>query len=87
MEEENLAYVIYTSGSTGRAEGSDGGAPWPDQLPVVGERELWRRERRSECRHRCRFDATVTSLLTPLVSGGRVILVEEGREREGLKRR
>jgi amino acid adenylation domain-containing protein len=79
-----LAYVIYTSGSTGRPKG------------VMVEHRgltnylLWARETYAPevgavVSSSLSFDATVTSLLTPLICGGAVRLLAVQREVDGLE--
>src|SRR5262249_55887839 len=82
---EHTAYVIYTSGSTGRPKGVS-----------VRHRELsqylaWARRRYAPnggdgvpVNTPLAFDATVTSLLLPLVCGQRIILLPEVGEIEAL---
>ena len=75
---ENLAYVIYTSGSTGRPKGvmiEHGGLrnylQWARQTYPVTEGFA------VPVQSSLSFDLTVTSLLLPLVSGQRVVLLSE----------
>jgi len=83
--EDSLAYVIYTSGSTGLPKGTlltqrgllnyltwaqDAYAVKPGQGALVHTSIA--------------FDATITSLLTPLLAGGTVHLLPPGREVEAL---
>ena len=83
----DLAYVIYTSGSTGKPKGvmiEHAGltnylqwalrayAPEEGEAIPVGSPLA--------------FDATVTSLYCPLLSGRRVVLIPRGQEVEGLER-
>ncbi|HEV2736155.1 MAG TPA: amino acid adenylation domain-containing protein, partial [Longimicrobiaceae bacterium] len=82
---DNLAYVIYTSGSTGRPKGvmvPHRGVVnylhWAAEAYGAGEGEG------SPVHSSLSFDLTVTSLLAPLVSGGRVVLVPESAEVAGL---
>ncbi|MEP7010534.1 MAG: amino acid adenylation domain-containing protein [Acidobacteriota bacterium] len=82
---ENLAYVIYTSGSTGRPKGvmiSHGGLRnyllWATRAYGAGEGQG------SPVHSPLGFDLTVTSLLSPLVAGGAVVLVEEASGVDGL---
>ena len=79
----HLAYVIYTSGSTGKPKGvmlSHSGVcnylRWAMRAyaPAKG----------SVMSSSIAFDATVTSLLTPLLCGGTVRILAEGQEMEGL---
>src|SRR5262249_44369520 len=82
---DHPAYVIYTSGSTGAPKGV-----------VVRRRELatylaWARERYhadegdgAPINTPLAFDATVTSLLLPLVAGLAVILLPEAQQIEAL---
>jgi amino acid adenylation domain-containing protein len=87
MSDQNLAYIIYTSGSTGRPKGV--------MIPHRGVVNylLWSgREYRADegsgsiVHSPLGFDLTVTSLLTPLAAGQRVILAGEGDGVECLKR-
>ena len=81
---EHLVYVIYTSGSTGTPKGV-----------MVPHRQVsnylcWAKADYApvSCAivsSSLSFDATVTSLYTPLLVGGSVHLVEEGGEIEGLE--
>ncbi len=78
---DNLAYVIYTSGSTGRPKGA-----------MINHRNvlnylLWAREAYNvsagcgaPVNSSLGFDATITSLLTPLVAGRRVTLLPQEDE-------
>jgi amino acid adenylation domain-containing protein len=87
LRAEHLAYVIYTSGSTGRPKGV-----------MVEHRNLlnylnWAGRRYEEAEadgsivsSSLSFDATVTSLYLPLLSGQTVRLIPEGDEIEGLER-
>src|SRR5262249_38432014 len=81
---ERLAYMIYTSGSTGHPKGVlvehrglTNYVCWarntymPDQGAVVSSS--------------LSFDATITSLLTPLICGSPVRLLPEKREVDGLE--
>ncbi|HEX8276908.1 MAG TPA: amino acid adenylation domain-containing protein [Longimicrobiaceae bacterium] len=85
LSPENLAYVIYTSGSTGAPKGvmvPHRGVVnylhWAAEAYGAGEGEG------SPVHSSLSFDLTVTSLLAPLVSGGRVVLVPESAEVAGL---
>jgi len=85
FDPKNLAYVIYTSGSSGQPkgtmithEGFSNYLQWAkeayhategDGSPVLGSFS---------------FDATITSIFVPLVSGNKVILLPEGEELEAL---
>ncbi|HEU0076142.1 MAG TPA: amino acid adenylation domain-containing protein, partial [Longimicrobiaceae bacterium] len=82
---DNLAYVIYTSGSTGTPKGvmvPHRGVVnylhWAAEAYGAGEGEG------SPVHSSLSFDLTVTSLLAPLVSGGRVVLVPESADVAGL---
>src|SRR3989441_11046975 len=75
---DSLAYVIYTSGSTGTPKGV-----------MIEHRSLvnyiwWAKQQYSRCERLAwplfsslAFDLTVTSIFTPLVSGGRIVVVRE----------
>ena len=75
---DSLAYVIYTSGSTGTPKGV-----------MIEHRSLvnyiwWAKERYSRGERLAwplfsslAFDLTVTSIFTPLISGGRIVVVRE----------
>ncbi|KRB71153.1 hypothetical protein ASE07_27265 [Noviherbaspirillum sp. Root189] len=86
LNAENLAYVIYTSGSTGLPKGvmiKHSGltnylcwarlAYCPDHGAIVSSS--------------LSFDATITSLLTPLVHGSTVHLLAENKELDQLEQR
>jgi amino acid adenylation domain-containing protein/non-ribosomal peptide synthase protein (TIGR01720 family) len=85
-EPNHLAYVIYTSGSTGRPKGVG-----------IEHRSLtnylsWAVEAYGAPEGLCApvhtsigFDLTLTSLLTPLVTGGQVRLIDEASGIEGLE--
>jgi amino acid adenylation domain-containing protein len=82
---EDLAYVIYTSGSTGRPKGT-----LLEHRNVVNYL-CWAREAYAVAagdgapvNSSISFDATVTSLIAPLVSGRRVDLLPEQDEIEHL---
>ncbi|HEX8274264.1 MAG TPA: non-ribosomal peptide synthase/polyketide synthase [Longimicrobiaceae bacterium] len=83
---DNLAYVVFTSGSTGRPKGV-----------AVTHRGLaaylaWAADAYAAPGHGApvhsslSFDLTVTSLLSPLLRGERVVLVDESEGVEGLAR-
>ncbi|HEV2149164.1 MAG TPA: amino acid adenylation domain-containing protein, partial [Longimicrobiaceae bacterium] len=86
VDPDGLAYVIYTSGSSGRPKGVE-----------VVHRGLsnylaWAAEAYAGEGHGApvhsslAFDLTVTSLLVPLLQGGRVVLVPEEAGVDGLAR-
>ena len=84
---ENLVYVIYTSGSTGRPKGvmiSHQGLvnylSWCTREYVVTE------GKGTLVHSPLGFDLTVTSLLSPLLAGQRVILLAERPEIESLRK-
>src|SRR5438093_6889513 len=71
----DLAYVIYTSGSTGNPKGVMiehrslvNYIWWADQKYCRGQRLSW------PLFSSLAFDLTVTSIFTPLVSGGRIVV-------------
>ncbi|GHG84274.1 non-ribosomal peptide synthetase [Comamonas sp. JC664] len=82
---DSLAYVIYTSGSTGLPKGT-----------LLTQRGLLNYLSWAQAAYAVKpgqgslvhtsiaFDATITSLLTPLLAGGTVHLVPAGREVEAL---
>ncbi|MEM7350068.1 MAG: amino acid adenylation domain-containing protein [Acidobacteriota bacterium] len=82
---ESLAYVIYTSGSTGRPKGTAIShralaryLAWCTSVyvgPAGGDAPL---------ASSIGFDLTVTSLFTPLLTGGSITLVGDERDPEGL---
>ncbi|WP_342379995.1 amino acid adenylation domain-containing protein [Myxococcus stipitatus] len=80
-----LAYVIYTSGSTGLPKGT-----LVTQRGLVHYLDWARREYRvtpgqsAPVHTSIAFDATLTSLLTPLCAGGTVHLLPSGQELEAL---
>ena len=82
---ENLAYVIYTSGSTGRPKGT------MLQHRGVVNYLTWCQQAYpldkgigSPVHSSISFDLTVTSMFSPLISGGLVQLVPEEQELDGL---
>ncbi len=81
----DLAYCIYTSGSTGRPKGT--------LLTHLGLANYlqWARAHYDPAggsgapvQSSLAFDATITSLYLPLIVGGRVVLIPDGDEIEGL---
>jgi amino acid adenylation domain-containing protein len=81
----NLAYVIYTSGSTGRPKGvliEHGSLVnyiwWANQKYCQGERLTW------PLFSSLAFDLTVTSIFTPLISGGSIVVYHEDTGRHGM---
>src|SRR6266576_1073086 len=74
----DLAYCIYTSGSTGKPKGVliehrslVNYIWWANQKYCRGERLSW------PLFSSLAFDLTVTSIFTPLISGGRIVVVRE----------
>ncbi len=84
VKPEHLAYVIYTSGSTGRPKGV-----------MIEHRGLlnylnWALEEYhptdgAVVSSSYAFDATITSLFTPLLAGGTIQLLDEGEAVTGLE--
>ena len=75
---DRLAYVIYTSGSTGTPKGVMiehrslvNYIWWAKEQYSRGERLVW------PLFSSLAFDLTVTSIFTPLISGGRIVVVRE----------
>ncbi|MEL6763796.1 MAG: amino acid adenylation domain-containing protein, partial [Cyanobacteria bacterium J06607_6] len=84
LEPDNLAYVIYTSGSTGQPKGTllthqglSNYLNWATQTYPVAEGG-------APVQSAIGFDATVTSLFTPLLVGQTVTLLPETHEIEAL---
>jgi amino acid adenylation domain-containing protein len=74
----DLAYVIYTSGSTGKPKGVMiehrslvNYIFWANEKYCRGERLAW------PLFSSLAFDLTVTSIFTPLISGGRIVVYRE----------
>jgi amino acid adenylation domain-containing protein len=85
LSPDHLAYVIYTSGSTGRPKGTMvhhrgvvNYLRWCQQAYPLSAGQG------SPVHSSISFDLTVTSLFSPLVSGGKVQLVPEDKGIEGL---
>ena len=87
LHRDNLAYVIYTSGSTGKPKGVmiehsglSNYLEWALHAyrPEEGDAAI--------VSSPLAFDATITSLYCPLLSGRRVVLVPDGQEVDGLER-
>ncbi|ELR97620.1 non-ribosomal peptide synthetase [Gloeocapsa sp. PCC 73106] len=85
LNKDNLAYVIYTSGSTGKPKGTmltHGGLinylNWAIEAYRVAEGEG------SPVQSSIGFDATITSLYTPLLVGKKVVLLPEEQAIEAL---
>jgi amino acid adenylation domain-containing protein len=81
----NLAYVIYTSGSTGGPKGVliehrslVNYTCWASQMYCQGEPLAW------PLFSSLAFDLTVTSIFTPLISGGRIVVYPEDQGVHGL---
>ncbi|HEX5601902.1 MAG TPA: amino acid adenylation domain-containing protein [Pyrinomonadaceae bacterium] len=81
---QNLAYVIYTSGSTGRPKGvMIEHASLSNYLNWARDTYRLAAAEANPVHSSISFDLTVTSIYGPLISGGRVELVEEAEERAG----
>ena len=83
---DNLSYIIYTSGSTGKPKGTMivhrgmvNYLGWVIEAYHVSEGEG------STVNSSLSFDATITSLFSPLLVGKRVLLLPEESEIEALK--
>lgn len=75
---QDLAYVIYTSGSTGKPKGVlIEHASLVNYLCDARERYQVRPGMRSALHSSISFDATITSLLVPLVAGAQVVVLSE----------
>ena len=87
LSRNDLAYVIYTSGSTGRPKGTlvtHGGLR--NYLEWVRRAYPVDRGIGSVVHSTIAFDATVTAVFSPLVSGKRVVLAPVGDDVEALAR-
>jgi amino acid adenylation domain-containing protein/non-ribosomal peptide synthase protein (TIGR01720 family) len=85
VQASNLAYVIYTSGSTGKPKGTmilhQGVVNylfWCTQAYAVGDRDG------APVQSSFAFDATITSLFSPLIVGRQVVLLPQQQEIEAL---
>ncbi len=85
LSPDDLAYVLYTSGSTGRPKGAmithrglSNYLGWASRAYEAGAGHG------APVHSPISFDLTVTSLFAPLVSGGRVDLLEDGPGVEAL---
>ncbi|WP_405510244.1 amino acid adenylation domain-containing protein [Streptomyces cyaneofuscatus] len=80
----SLAYVIFTSGSTGRPKGA------MIRHEAISERLLWQREEILRFGHDdaslfkapLSFDISINEIFLPLVSGGRLVILRPGGERD-----
>ncbi|ARV58849.1 hypothetical protein BZZ01_09565 [Nostocales cyanobacterium HT-58-2] len=86
VKSDNLAYIIYTSGSTGKPKGTMilhkgvvNYLSWCTKAYNVAEGEG------STVNSSIGFDATITSLFSPLLVGRKVVLLPEKEEIEALK--
>ncbi|MEN8444811.1 MAG: AMP-binding protein, partial [Cyanobacteria bacterium J06555_13] len=86
MFPDNLAYIIYTSGSTGKPKGTMiihrglvNYLSWAVDAYKVAEGAG------STVNSSIGFDATITSLFSPLLVGGKVVLLPQEGEIEALK--
>lgn len=85
IAEDNLAYVIYTSGSTGKPKGVliehrslVNYIRWANRMYCEGEPLSW------PLFSSVAFDLTVTSIFTPLISGGRIVIYVEDPKALGM---
>ena len=85
VQASNLAYVIYTSGSTGRPKGTMilhqgvvNYLSWCTQAYAVADGDG------APVQSTFAFDATITSLFSPLIVGKQVILLPEQQEIEAV---
>ncbi|MFZ2173573.1 MAG: amino acid adenylation domain-containing protein, partial [Rhodococcus sp. (in: high G+C Gram-positive bacteria)] len=84
VQGSQLAYVIFTSGSTGRPKGA------MIRHEAVCARMLWQRDTvlgfgpgdASLFKAPLSFDISVNEILLPLASGGRLVVAEDGGERD-----
>ena len=81
----DLAYVIYTSGSTGKPKGAMiehrslvNYIWWASEKYSQGERLAW------PLFSSLAFDLTVTSIFTPLITGGRIVVYREDPSMPGM---
>ncbi|AKJ30063.1 non-ribosomal peptide synthetase [Caldimonas brevitalea] len=82
----HLAYVIYTSGSTGRPKGvMIEHAAWLNYLQWAVRAYECHAGEGAVVSSSIAFDATITSLYTPLLCGRTVVLVRDGDELAGLE--
>ncbi|MEW1612958.1 MULTISPECIES: amino acid adenylation domain-containing protein [unclassified Streptomyces] len=80
----SLAYVIFTSGSTGRPKGA------MIRHEAISERLLWQRDEILRFGHDdaslfkapLSFDISINEIFLPLVSGGRLVILRPGGERD-----
>ena len=85
VDPENLAYLIYTSGSTGRPKGTlITHRGLTNYLNWVQRAYPLREGSGSVVHSSISFDATVTALFSPLISGGKVVLAPVGNDVEAL---
>jgi amino acid adenylation domain-containing protein/non-ribosomal peptide synthase protein (TIGR01720 family) len=80
---ENLAYVIYTSGSTGRPKGTGiTHRSLSNHMQWMQEEIGYGAEDRVLQKTALSFDASVWEFYGPLLSGGRVVLLRAGEQRD-----
>jgi len=87
-EEPRVAYVLYTSGSSGKPKGAIIGHASLNNYLDHAATYFHDDVRGAVVSSSIGFDATITSLLTPLLLGKRVLLLEQGLSAvlDGLKR-
>ena len=79
---EDLVYIIYTSGSTGKPKGTmiehkglTNYICWAKKMYVRNDHEIF------PLYSSLAFDLTVTSIYTPLISGGKIVVYRDDEER------
>ena len=86
IDQDNLAYLIYTSGSTGKPKGTLLTRMGLANYLAWCKKEYPLNEGKGSILHSpISFDATITSIFTPLIAGKAIYIIPENAELEELR--